>query len=131
MRNYARGALALLAQLRVCGARACAEYKVLPKGASSGHLAFEPNLRLSGQGTAPGSEPMAELRRCLHNTSAHAIFPRHCKSSEECALNAGFAFTQQNKLRGINESHFFNQDNKAAAGTFVTKRAAIIKLKCD
>lgn len=101
MSNYICGALALLPQLRLGGERGCVEYKVLPKGALAGHLAFELNPRLFGQGAAPGSEHMAELRRCLHNTKIHAISLRQCKSSEECVLNAGFTFTQH-KLRGIN-----------------------------
>lgn len=67
-----RGALAVSALPRLCGESGCAECKVLPKGALAGHLAFELNLRLFGQGTAPGSEHMAELRCCLHNTRIHA-----------------------------------------------------------
>lgn len=96
------GAPAVLALLRLCGERGCVECKVLPKGPLAGYLAFELNQRIFGQGAAPGSEHMAELLSAQHRDSLHATSLRHCKSFEECVLNAGFIFTQQNKLTGIN-----------------------------
>lgn len=100
------GAPAALAPLRLCGERGWSGVQGLAQGPFR-YLAFELNLRFFFFWTRRRAWKRTHGRAavCTKTTRAayaHTTSLRHCKSSEECVLNAGFIFTQQYKLTGIN-----------------------------